>query len=68
MGYWNYRVARKNDELAIYSIYYDDDGKIISYSLTPAIVTGDDLEEIETDLQLMMEATKKEIVDLKDLN
>jgi hypothetical protein len=64
MSYWNYRVAKKDNELAIYSIYYDDNGKILSYNLQPEIVTGDDLEEIETTLQLMMNATKKEIVNL----
>lgn len=64
MSCWNYRVAKKNNELAIYSIYYDDDGKIVGCSEQPAIVIGDDIEEIETNLQLMMDATKKEIVDL----
>jgi hypothetical protein len=63
MGYWNYRVARKDNELAIYSIYYDENGKIVGCSEQPAIVTGEGIEEIETNLQLMMEATKKEIVD-----
>jgi hypothetical protein len=64
MSYWNYRVARKDNQLAIYSIYYDNDGKVVSYNLQPEIVTGENLEEIETMLQLMIDATKKEIVDL----
>lgn len=30
---WNYRVMHKAGQLAVYSVYYDDAGKVISSSI-----------------------------------
>lgn len=67
MGFWNYRVCRENNELAIYSVYYDDESKIVGYSAEPAVIIGEDLEDIETNLKLMKDCLEKEIVDLDNL-
>ena len=65
MGYWNFRVLKKDNSLAIHSVYYNDEGKIVSWSLEPEFPNGDDIEELRTDLTLMLEATEKEIVDVE---
>lgn len=67
MSHWNYRIMKreinpKEFEFGIYEVYYDDNGKVNSWteeSLTP---TCDSEEGLFIELELMKEAFKKEIL------
>ena len=59
----NYRVVKKDGEVVIYSVYYSEDGKILGCRETPAIVVGEDLEELKTQLKLMTDALNKDVID-----
>jgi|GEM_PF-6935550 len=63
MAYRNYRVLRENKLLAIHSVYNDGDGKIIGWSSNPEPAIAEDIESLRTQLTLMLEATKKEIIE-----
>ena len=66
MKSWNYRVIKREDNLfAIYSVYYDEEGKIIACSENPEPPISEDFEYLKTQLSLMLEATEKEIVDIE---
>ena len=60
---WNYRVMKRDGLLAIYSVYYDDGGIIQGWSVDPFSPEADDLEELRTTLELMLEALAEEIIE-----
>ena len=65
MSAWNYRVVEKHDgELAIHSVYYDDNGKIDGLSLEPSAPRGygGDLESLKHELDRYLEALSKPIL------
>jgi hypothetical protein len=47
---WNYRVCRDvvdgEEFLAIYEVYYNEDGKIISHTESPTTICASTLEEM----------------------
>ncbi|GAA3916511.1 hypothetical protein GO495_19595 [Chitinophaga oryziterrae] len=67
MSTWNYRVMKKLNEqgeyeFGIYEVYYDDNGKVISYtmdSLTPVRSSAEGLEE---EFETMKRAFKEEVL------
>ena len=61
--WWDYRVMNKAGQLAVYSVYYDDNGKIEGWSEMPFSPEADDLEELRTTLELMLEALTKDILE-----
>ena len=68
MATWNYRAARKtfadgHEEIGIYSVYYDDEGRVDAMSLNPAAVNSYSLEELHRELDLMGEALQKPILE-----
>ncbi|MCU0352036.1 MAG: hypothetical protein MUF43_14600 [Flavobacterium sp.] len=71
MGYWNYRIMKKENDkgqfnFGIYEIFYDDNGKVNSYSensLTPVCDSEEDLKE---EMKIMMEAFEKETLTYKE--
>ena len=60
---WNYRVIRKDGELAVYSVYYDNAGEIDGYSLHPFSPAAEDLGGLRNELELMLESLNDEIID-----
>ena len=60
---WNYRVVRKDNQLEIHGVYYDESENIIGIDEDPNFPFGEDLEELENRLYLMTEALKREIID-----
>ncbi|NHZ34900.1 hypothetical protein [Massilia rubra] len=56
---WNYRVMNKAGELAVYSVYYDDQGNVTSSSVEPAAPWGETLEDLHNCCELYMEALTK---------
>ncbi|UOD32462.1 hypothetical protein INH39_12880 [Massilia violaceinigra] len=60
---WNYRVMHKAGQLAVYSVYYDDDGKVISSSILPEAPSGETLEALRHCCALYMDALTKPVLD-----
>lgn len=67
MGHWNYRVVKTKDGdddwYAVHSCYYDDDGEADGTSLLASRAGGNTLEQLRADLQRMLEALDKPIID-----
>jgi len=63
MSSWNYRVVRDQDGLRIFDVYYDDDGLPISTNAAPTYVYGETLDALNAQLQLMLEALKRPVLD-----
>lgn len=75
MGSWNYRVVRKRvllgDEppgqyFAIHEAYYDNEGKIEYLTHGEITPNGESVEELKSDISLMMEAFDEPVLDGKD--
>ncbi|NHZ97422.1 hypothetical protein [Massilia sp. CCM 8734] len=60
---WNYRVMNQAGELAVYSVYYDDDGKVEGVSVDPAYPLGETLDELQNCCELYMEALTKPVLE-----
>ncbi|MBV8658744.1 MAG: hypothetical protein JO142_13045 [Burkholderiales bacterium] len=60
---WNYRVMNKDGELAIYEVYYHEDGRIQGMSSEPTFPAGETLQELELNIELYLSALKKPILD-----
>lgn len=67
---WNYRIvseeAPEGEFLQLYEIYYDD-GKIIGMLENPSKPYGESVDELQADVSHMMEAFRKPVLKLKDL-
>ena len=68
--YWNYRIvseqAPSGEFLQVYEVYYDD-GKIIGMLEKPSTAYGESLDELQVEMNQMMEAFQKPVLDKKDL-
>lgn len=73
---WNYRIIKrtfempdghKENQYAVYEVYYDIDGLIKARSLNPICVAGETLEELAKDLELYAEALNKPVLDWGEL-
>ena len=60
---WNYRVMNKAGKLAIYSVYYNEAGKVEGYGIDPAFPLGETLEELKDCCEIYMEALKKPVLE-----
>ncbi len=67
---WNYRIvseqAPEGEFLQLYEIYYDD-GKIIGMLENPSKPYGDNIDELQADMNYMMDAFRRPVLKLKDL-
>lgn len=63
---WEYRVMNRDAELAIYEVYYHDDGRIQGHSATPAVPAGETLEELRGNCDLYMAALAKPVLEYRD--
>ena len=67
---WNYRVvseqAPEGEFLQVYEVYYDD-GKIIGMLEKPSTAYGESVEELQADVNHMMEAFRRPVLKLEDL-
>lgn len=60
---WNYRVMNKAGQLAVYSVYYDDDSKVISSSIMPEAPSGETLDQFRNCCALYMDALTKPVLE-----
>lgn len=60
---WNYRVIKDSEGyLSIHEVYYDEDGAIVSWSKDPISPSGEDFEDISSDISYMKLALLKPIL------
>ena len=66
---WNYRVIKHTTDDVIYygihEVYYDDKQEPSSYSEDSIAPYGQTLEEIKSDLEKMVTALSKPVLDVK---
>lgn len=67
MKTWNYRVLRREGNFAIHEVFYED-GKPTSCTEDPVAPFGEDtLEELRHDMEMMMRALSKPVLDYENL-
>jgi hypothetical protein len=68
---WNYRVVRRlngdTEEYDIREIYYDEAGEITMWTQEPIGPNGTSREELMADVELMMEASFRPVLNYADL-
>jgi hypothetical protein len=62
---WKYRVMNRDGELAIYEVYYDEDGCIQGHGADPDYPAGDTLEELRANLELYCAALNKPVLEYR---
>jgi hypothetical protein len=62
---WNYRVMSKNGMLAIYEVYYDDDGVVNGYSETPVCPEAESTEDLAEHLKRYCAALNEPVLEYK---
>ncbi|UXI66148.1 hypothetical protein [Tahibacter amnicola] len=60
---WEYRVMNRNGDLAIYEVYYGENGRVAGYSENPTNPRGETLEELRLDCELYVKALEKPILE-----
>jgi hypothetical protein len=63
---WEYRVMVRGDELAIYEVYYYEDGRTKGYSATPVFPVGENIDELRAYCDLYVAALSKPILKYQD--
>lgn len=69
---WNYRVMRhhrgtESECLCIHEVFYDENRNVKSWTETPVAPIGDTLYALKFELRRQLDATDKEILDVKEL-
>ena len=58
---------RKDGFLGVYEAYYDNHGNVISTTVDPVSPVYEELVELRTNLELMLESLDKSIVDYEEI-
>lgn len=72
---WDYRVIKETriqgddtiNTYSIYEVYYDEDNNIEFISKDPINPHGESLEELQGDLEYMIKALVKPLLDMKEV-
>jgi len=68
--YWEYRIVRKrvkhNDYFGIYEVSLIN-GLVINIGDMPKSPFGEDMDELRTDIQKMIQAYKKDVIDFNTM-
>ncbi len=63
---WNYRIIHhdkdKHPYFAVHEVFYDDDGKITSWTAEPIDITGESKPDLIKTLGKMLEDIKNEVL------
>jgi hypothetical protein len=59
---WEYRVMARDDELAIFEVYYGENGEIKGYSIDPVSPGGSTVEELKINCDLYVAALAKPVL------
>lgn len=64
---WNYRIVRHHNGgdiwFAIHEVYYEEDGKPKMVSTSPVAPHGENLDDLQKDLEMQKAACKLPILD-----
>lgn len=67
MSTWNHRIVRAQYSTevwyGIHEAYYDDNGKVVSWTMRPVEVAGNSIQELRKTLEQMLECLDKEVID-----
>lgn len=67
MSTWNHKVVRTQYNAEVYygihEAYYDDTGKVVSWTMRPVEVTGNSIQDLRKTLEQMLECLDKEVID-----
>ena len=67
MSTWNHRVVKTqyNAEVCygIHEAYYDDNRKVVSWTMRPVEVEGKSIQDLRKTLEQMLECLDKEVID-----
>jgi len=64
---WNHRVVRLDNHLRIYDVYYDEEGRPVSRHEAPTYVSGETIEALREQLQLLERAIALPILNDADI-
>jgi hypothetical protein len=64
---FGYRVVRKDGELAIYEIFYDQDGQIASFVMTPLSPATQTIDDLRHELEEMVRALDTPILEYETM-
>ena len=53
----------RNGEVAIYEVYYHEDGRVKGYSAEPAVPAGETVEELRVNCDLYLAALEKPVLE-----
>jgi hypothetical protein len=59
---WNYRVVQDADDMRIYDVYYDERGAPIARHETPSYVSGENMDDLRTQVELMLASLDKPVL------
>lgn len=59
---WQYRVMNRDGELAIYEVYFYEDGRIQGYGPAPTYPAGETIEELQKNCEMYLTALAKPII------
>jgi hypothetical protein len=59
---WNYRVLDRNGELAIYEVFYDDDGAVIGHTEAPVFPHAECLQDLVDGVWSYSQALQKPVL------
>ena len=64
---WNYRIMKYEDgSLGIHEVFYDEEGDVQGWTENAVSVYGEDIHELESSYDLMMQAFSKPILEYND--
>lgn len=59
---WDYRVLDRDGELAIYEVFYDDDGRVVGHTEAPVSPHADCLQDLIDGVTCFAEALQKAVL------
>jgi hypothetical protein len=59
---WEYRVMNRNGELAIYEVYFYDDGRVQGYTAEPCYPAGETVGKLGENLKQYCAALDKPVL------
>lgn len=62
MHVWNYRVIKDRDGFSIREVFYNKEGKIITWTIGGSWPYGETLEELKLDMKHLQQAFKRGIL------
>ena len=64
---WNYRVVKKDEYVGIHEAYYNGEGNVYMVTVDPVSPVGEDLDQLKTTLELMLEALDDGVLDFDQI-